>query len=388
MMKKILLFTTLIFSLSCFSQAIGIVGPAANGWPDDDSPEPDIVLTNNGDGTHSIDGITLNTGPAKFREDLSWDVNYGGDTFPSGAITNGDIPVQAGVYDIVLDLNNDTYTFTNVGEFQEITIAGSALESPITLSTADGDLYEAPVSQFGTGTVLFTSSNGDVYGVNDDTPENALVLDGDPIPVEEGYYSVELFLANLDYSLTVPAIGLVGPAISDWPDGENPTPDVLMNTTDNGLTYIIEQVELLEGECKFRQNQSWDVNWGSSGELSGDLVLNGSDNFLITEAAPYTIFFDRLNGTYLFDFVDFSSSDFERGNFSIYPNPTKNVWHLESSAFIHSVEVFSVTGRLIQRKQVSELQTQIDANELKSGIYMVKVELNSGAQKTFKLIKQ
>ena len=32
----------------------------------------------------------------------------GGDTFPSGSITGGDIPVLAGVYDIVVDLNNDT----------------------------------------------------------------------------------------------------------------------------------------------------------------------------------------------------------------------------------------------------------------------------------------
>jgi|GEM_PF-2875966 len=387
-MKKTLLFIALIFSISCFSQDIGIVGPAANGWPNDSNPEPDIVLTNNGDGTHSIEALTLTTGPAKFREDLSWDVNYGGDTFPSGAITNGDIPVEAGVYDIVLDLNNDTYTFTNVGEFQEITVSGSALEEPITLATADGDFYEASVNLFSAGTIIFTSSNGDVYGANEDTPENTLVLDGNPIPVEQGYYSVELFLANVDYSLTVPDIGLVGSAVNDWPSDENPTPDVLLETSTNGLFYTLFGVTLVEGECKFRQNQSWDVNWGSSGELSGDLVLNGPDNFVIASESVFDINFDRLNGTYLFAEADFSSTDFDRGNFSVYPNPTKNSWNLESNSMIKTVEVFSVSGRRIQKNKVSKLQTQISANELKSGIYMVKVKLDSGAEKTFKLIKQ
>ncbi|SDG61860.1 hypothetical protein [Psychroflexus sediminis] len=94
-MKKFLLFTLMLLAFNFVgAQTIGIVGPAANGWPDNSNPEPDIMLTDNGDGTHSIEGLTLTTGSAKFRTDKDWNnPNYGGDTFPTGTITSSNIPV-------------------------------------------------------------------------------------------------------------------------------------------------------------------------------------------------------------------------------------------------------------------------------------------------------
>lgn len=53
-MKKTLLFAILLIApFILHAQTIGIVGPAANGWPDPNTnPTPDIMLTDNGDGTH------------------------------------------------------------------------------------------------------------------------------------------------------------------------------------------------------------------------------------------------------------------------------------------------------------------------------------------------
>lgn len=384
MKKLLLILLCLIFSVSQ-AQEIGIVGPAANGWPGDSNPTPDIMLTNNGDGTYSIEALTLTTGPAKFREDQAWDTSYGGDVFPSGSITNGDIPVQAGVYDIVLDLNNDTYTFTDVGTFEEITISGSALDSPITLSTIDGDAYEAPVTQFLDGTVVFTTSTGTVYGANSDTPEGNLVENGDAIAVSAGYYEIEFFLANLNYALNVPNVGLVGPGISEWP-GDNPTPDVLMSSTD-GSVYTLSSQEFFEGEVKFRQNQSWNVNWGGSDFPSGDLVLNSPNNILVTDAGFYDVTFDRENLSYMFTTLSTENPEFNE--LKVYPNPSKGNWNILSTGEIENVAIYSVTGKLIDSLRTSgQTEIEINASRYTSGMYIIQLTSTTGNNKTLKLIKQ
>jgi hypothetical protein len=61
--------------------------------------------------------VTLVDGLIKFRRNNLWDENYGDDG--DGVLEPGgpDIPVVAGVYDVILDLRNPsvpTYTLTEV----------------------------------------------------------------------------------------------------------------------------------------------------------------------------------------------------------------------------------------------------------------------------------
>ena len=305
-MKRSVLLLIFTFSLFYIGNAqnpdIGIVGPAANGWPDTSNPTPDIMLTDNGDGTYSIDALTLTTGAAKFREDQAWTVSYGGDTFPSGPITNGDIPVQAGVYDIVLDLNNDTYTFTDVGSFTEIELTGSATTgSNPQLSTINGENYELSVTEFQDGDLVFQEvGTSNTFGASS-FPSGTATAGGANIPVTAGFYEVTFNLNTGDYSFNIADVGLVGPGISDWPDANNPTPDVLMNSTDGNIYTLNDQV-LVDGEVKFRQNQDWSVNWGSTDFPSGSLVPGGPDNIPAT-AGTYDITFNRSAQTFNFDQV-------------------------------------------------------------------------------------
>ena len=300
-MKKTLLL--LIFSVFLINlgnaQEIGIVGPAANGWPGASNPTPDIMLTNNGDGTYSIDGLTLTTGPAKFREDQAWNVSYGGNQFPSGPITNGDIPVQAGVYDIVLDLNNNTYTFTDVGSFTEIELSGSALVgSNPQMTTVDGVSYELTVTEFQDGDIVFQEvGTSNTYGAAS-FPGGTATAGGANIPVDAGFYEVTFNLNTGDYSFDIPDVGIVGPGITQFPDASNPTPDVLMNTTDGDVYTLNDQV-INDGLLKFRQNQDWAVNWGSSDFPSGSLTPNGSD--IQATAGTYDITFNRSALTFEFE---------------------------------------------------------------------------------------
>ncbi|HEY0092008.1 MAG TPA: hypothetical protein VGB43_05915, partial [Flavobacterium sp.] len=78
------------------SQTIGLVGPAANGWPaPPPAPQNDIMLTTTDNINYTLSNVVLSTGEAKFRQDQAWDIDWGGSTFPNGIGTDGgpNIPV-------------------------------------------------------------------------------------------------------------------------------------------------------------------------------------------------------------------------------------------------------------------------------------------------------
>lgn len=86
-------------------ETIGLVGEGTSvGWPSDDNPTPDIEFTNSTFNSHIwyAENVTLTEGPIKFRAEKAWDINWGGDTFPSGRATLGgnDIAATAGTYNI------------------------------------------------------------------------------------------------------------------------------------------------------------------------------------------------------------------------------------------------------------------------------------------------
>lgn len=385
-MKQFLLFT--FFLCSAFmiqAQTVGIVGPAANGWPSDDNPTPDIMLTDNGDGTHSIDALTLTTGSAKFRQNQDWAVNWGGDSFPSGAVTSGNIPVQAGVYDIVLDLNSNTYTFTDVGTFTEIELTGTALSSGnVQLSTIDGVNYELSVTQFGDGNLQFQEVGTSIVYGTDSFPSGTAILDGAAIPASAGFYQATFNLDTGAYAFNVPDIGIVGSAAAGWPSDTNQT-DILMSSTD-GDVYSLNSQVLTDGELKFRQNQDWSINWGGTDFPSGSAVLNSSDNIPVT-AGTYDISFFRANQT--FTFTTLSIEDLAFNQFKLFPNPTKDVWVFDNPGInIKTIQIFDAFGKSVLKINPNSTQVNVSAQVLSEGLYLAKVGLVDGSETTVKIIKQ
>ncbi len=97
---------------------IGLVGAGTSvGWPGDDNPEPDILMTKSSFDPHiwNVQGIELTEGPVKFRANLAWDKSWGGgDSFPSGLATGDDILAQAGTYNIWFNDLSGRYLFIPV----------------------------------------------------------------------------------------------------------------------------------------------------------------------------------------------------------------------------------------------------------------------------------
>lgn len=68
--------------------------------------------------------------------------------------------------------------------------------------------------------------------------------------------------ANAQY----PSVGILGAATSlGWSGNQ---PDIAMETTD-GIHYTLNNMPLYSGGLKFRQDNSWPLNWGSTEWPSG-----------------------------------------------------------------------------------------------------------------------
>ena len=120
---------------------------------------------------------------------------------------------------------------------------------------------------------------------------------GDNIPVIGGNYLIEFnsntgeyYLENIDSP-----IGILGSAAPfSWDRDVNLIPD----TAGNASSFFIT-MDLGQGDVKFRQDDGWDVNWGSTDFPMG-IGTQGGDNIPIDKAGNYFITFDTATGAYNF----------------------------------------------------------------------------------------
>lgn len=74
-------------------------------------------------------------------------------------------------------------------------------------------------------------------------------------------------------------------------------------------------------------------------------------------------------------------------NFFLYPNPSKNSLSLNSLADVSNIQIYDITGRLVVA--YDNLKPNLfDVSYLPIGEYLVKISLENGNYRSFKLIKQ
>ena len=121
--------------------------------------------------------------------------------------------------------------------------------------------------------------SGTGYGANFDTaPDAANIVITEP----EGYYKVDVDLSAKTYTLTpITTIGIIGAATPGGWDAETP---LTYNKTER--CWVVKNIELKAGECKFRANNAWAIQWGYDGE-----------KFVVSDNAPQVQFVPEA-GTY------------------------------------------------------------------------------------------
>ena len=90
----------------------------------------------------------------------------------------------------------------------------------------------------------------------------------------------------------------------------------------------------------------------------------------------------------LTEFVNaLSTNTFALNDLQLYPNPAKNKVSISNSSIIDSVAITSVLGQEILRKNLNDLQAEIDLSSFANGIYFVKVSTNK-QEKIIKIVKE
>ncbi|MGB3801396.1 MAG: SusF/SusE family outer membrane protein [Lewinella sp.] len=282
-------------------ESVGIIGDATpNGW------DSDTDMTDEGNGVYTIN-VELTDGVVKFRANDAWDLNWGGTEFPSGTavVGGGDIPVVAGTYNVTLDINNLTYSFTEDAGITSLGLIGPATPGGWDVPDGDFDLvYDEDAGIWKTvialtdGVVKFRANDAwDLSWGSDQFPSGTATSDNGPdIQVTAGVYYVTFNTETGDFNFEPATVGLIGSSTSTGWDADidmTPNPDVTGEFT---LTTTLTA----DGAVKFRVNDDWAYNWGGTEFPSGTAAYNGSD-ITVGTAGEYTVTFNVNTLEYSFD---------------------------------------------------------------------------------------
>jgi hypothetical protein len=257
-----------------------------------------------GDNTWVLNEVVLKGGDAfRFAEfpdfmGKNWGDNEGdgiAEAFGKNIVIPAD--AQEAFYDI--SFNDKTLAYeVKFLRYPSIGIIGS--------STPGGWGEDTNLNDNGDGTfsIFIGLTAGEVkFRANDDWATNwggsdagsgVATLNGPNIPVPaEGLYYVVFNPSTGDYSLTEASIGLIGSATpGGWGDDTN------MSPTAGNPNLLTLTMDLIEGEAKFRANDSWDWNWGGADFPGGVASQNGPN--IPVPAGTYTIEFNMLTKEYSF----------------------------------------------------------------------------------------
>lgn len=195
-------------------------------------------------------------------EDASGTIYYTGDSWGT---PQSMVIVGTGTWIVTLDMNNLSYS---VGK-PILYMAGDAngWDHSDVLNSDDGVHFTGYMYLNQNGFKFSTQPNwdGTSYGADFDTAPDA----GNIVITEDaGFYQVDVDLSAKTYTLTPFTIGIIGNATPKGWDGDT---DMTYNPEER--CWELKNVELTDGEMKFRHTHDWSLSWG--GELDNLTTQNG-----------------------------------------------------------------------------------------------------------------
>ena len=206
-------------------------------------------------------------------EDASGYIYYTGDKW--GELQTLVIP-GAGTWIVTLDMNNLTYS---VGK-PILYMAGDAngWNQIDILNSDDGVHFTGYMYLNQNGFKFCTQPNWD--GTNYGGAFFGQESDNIMMTQEAGFYQVDVDLSAKTYTLTPFTIGIIGSATPKGWDG-----DTNMTYNPEERCWELKDVELTDGDMKFRHTNDWSLSWG--GELDNLTTQNGPN--IAVAAGTYDI---------------------------------------------------------------------------------------------------
>lgn len=145
---------------------------------------------------------------------------------------------------------------------------------------------------------------------------------------------------------------------------------------------------------RFSDKISWKENENGQGTFGAPNIINAAADFASDAKAA------DFNGDGWLDIASASAgnnklswyknntlgiSEYEFGNYQIYPNPTDGILYLESKQPIWQISLFNILG---QRIETGQNTNQIDLSKAEAGVYLLKIEGENGNFQTHKILKE
>ena len=189
-----------------------------------------------------------------------------------------------------------------------ISIVGNSVngwDADVDMLTTDGVHYTLSNYPLTAGGMKFRQDHTWCFNWgSSDFPSGMAFQDGPGIPVsnfcnyditfnrETGEYSI------LNASNCAVDLGIIGSAV---PPSYGADPDVKLFTKDR-VNYALKGYAFIDGGARFRQANSWDINWGNNTFPTGTGILNGGE--IPVKAGSYNVSFNIITGDYSFTFPD------------------------------------------------------------------------------------
>lgn len=177
------------------------------------------------------------------------------------------------------------------------------------------------------------------------------------------------------------------------------------NIASGGVTPQTIPISILlsPGTYRFKIEGAGDYyrNYSSPGGV-GQNFPYGTGNFKLTGGSNattgYYLFYNFKVGDYcesprqqVTATVDaagcLSTSEVDvKENFKVYPNPFTDFVNISNVEKVKSVRVMDVSGRIV--KTIEKVSENINLSELKSGMYLLNLELKDGSKVSYKIIKK
>lgn len=182
------------------------------------------------------------------------------------------------------------------GSFQTVPFNGSDTKNALA-SKASNKIYEGYryFAEDNTEFVILRNPSSTLGGkLGDNGADGTLETGGENIKVAtKGLYYIKVDLNNNTYAIEKQTWGVIGDAT---PGGWDTDTDFVWNEE---LGYLVANLELTNGEIKFRANSGWDINLGDTG-ADGILEANG-ENIKITKSGGYQIRLDLTKPDYSYE---------------------------------------------------------------------------------------
>jgi hypothetical protein len=83
-----------------------------------------------------------------------------------------------------------------------------------------------------------------------------------------------------------------------------------------------------------------------------------------------------------------SIATFRESQVLVYPNPAKDVLHIQGIEVASVLMLYDVAGKLIKQEEAKSNDVSIDVKDVASGIYQLKITSPSGGEGSAKVMKE